>query len=62
MMMMGGGGGGGMFHGPPGSGRGIGDRILDEDKARPKQQHTSKRIFERWSAWIHWASSRTYSG
>ena len=30
-MMMGGGGGGGMFHGPPGSGRGIGDRILDED-------------------------------
>ena len=30
-MMMGGGGGGGMFHGPPGAGRGIGDRILDED-------------------------------
>ena len=29
--MMGGGGGGGMFHGPPGSGHGIGDRPLDED-------------------------------
>ena len=26
---------------------GVIDRILDEDKARPKQQHTSKRIFER---------------